>query len=222
MLLHIQDFDYFLAYIRLDELKKYLDITEKYLQKAKADFDAWTDEQVKNLPPGQRQEFYDFYQDDYWQYAEKFPRILRNSFLVSACSLLEFEMDVFCKKLEEGQQIPISWNKLTGDKLERVKNYCKLVKLELSYNGQIWQEINRYYKVRHCIAHTSGLLKKLTDKDKKDLLPYLTEKRIISQDTIEQEIALTKQFCEEVINTMQNFLNEVYTAYEAQKERKNP
>ena len=156
MLLSIQDFDYFLAHIRLDELKRYLDITEKYLQKAKVEFEALADEQVKKLPPEQRNEFYEFYSDEYWRYAEKFPRILRNSFLVSAHSLLEYEMNVICKRLRKEQQIPVTLSDLKGDELERVKLFFKNAGLSLDYNGSTWQEINNYYLVRNCIVHNSG------------------------------------------------------------------
>jgi len=218
MLLNIQDIDYFFAYLRLGELEKYLDTSENYLQKAKEEFVARADEQVKNLPPEQRQEFYEFYQDDYWRHEEKFPRILRNSFLVSALSLLEYEMNVICRRLKKEQQRRISWRNLKFDVLEQFKEYCNLAGLSLSYDNPTWQDINNYYMVRNCIVHNSGLIKELPDKDRKDLIPYLNRKHLISQDTIEQEIALTEQFCKEVINTMQDFLANVYTAYINHKE----
>lgn len=194
---------------RLDELKKYLDITEKYLQKAKAEFEAWSDERVKELPAEQRQEFYDFYYDEYWQYAEKFPRILRNSFLVATISLLEYELNVICNRLKKKHDIRINLSDLKGDTLERTRKYCQNAGLELPDNNTTWQDIKHYYKVRNCIVHTNGLVMELQHKDRKELIPYLNSRRIISQDTIKQEIALTKQFCEEVIETIQTFLVEL-------------
>ena len=210
MLLDIQDFEYFRAYARLDELKKYLDITEKYLQEAKDDFQTWADEKAKKLSPGERNEFYEFYSDNYWQLSEKFPRILRNSFLVSAHSLLEYEMNLICRRLKKERQIQISWNDLRGDVLERAKLYCKLARLDLPYNDKTWQEINHYSKVRNCIIHKNGLLKEF--QNDQDLIAYVTKKGIISQDTIEQEIALTEQFCAEVIETIQAYLEKLYKA----------
>ena len=216
MLLNIQDFDYFKAYLRLDELKEYLGITEKYLRKAKTDFEAWTDKQLKELPPEQHQEFYDVYQEDYWRHEEKFPRILRNSFLVSALSLLEYEMNVICRRLKKEKQRRISWRDLRFDVLEQFKEYCNLAGLSLPYDDPTWQEINNYYMVRNCIVHNSGLIKGA--KREQELRDYISRKNIISQDTIEQEITLTGQFCEEGINTMQDFLAKVYKAYVNQKE----
>ena len=211
MLLSIQDFDYFIAYLRLDELRKYLDVTEKYLRKAKDEFKSWADEEVKKLPPQQQSEFYDFYSDEYWRHEERFPRILRNSFLVSALSLLEHEIHVICIKLKKEGRITISLSDLKGDTLEQTKRFFQLAGLKLRYDGQIWQEINNYYLIRNCIVHNSSLIKGY--KDEKKLRTYITQKGVVSKDTIEEEVALTGQYCEEVITTMQNFLDEVYKDY---------
>jgi len=205
--------EYFRSY-RFDELKKYLDITEKYLEKAKSDFETHLSEQAKklstaNLSPKELDEINDFYGDEYWRYSERFPRILRNSFLVSAISLLEYEMNVVCERLKKNQDLRISLSDLKGDVLERTRKYCQNAGLELPDNNTTWQDIKHYYKVRNCIVHTNGLVMELQHKDRKELIPYLNSRRIISQDTIKQEIALTKQFCEEVIETIQTFLVEL-------------
>ncbi|MCK4403107.1 MAG: hypothetical protein KAV98_05020 [Dehalococcoidia bacterium] len=204
------------ASIRLRELEGYLKTTEKYLQKAKTDFEAWFDEQANNLSPEERDEFGEFYSDTYWDYAETFPRILRNSFLISAHSLLEHEMGQICKRLKKEQQIPVSWHDLKYDVLEQFKQYCKLAGLPLLYNDQIWQAINNHYMVRNCIVHNSGLIK--GSKHEGELRAYITRKNIISRDTIKEEIALTEQFCREVIKTIWAFLSKVYDAYELQKQ----
>jgi len=215
MLLSIQDFDYFMAYLRLDELRKYLGVTDKYLQKAKGDFELWADEEVKKLPPQQRQEFYEFYSDEYWRHEEKFPRILRNSFLVSALSLLEYEINVVCRRLKKDQRVEVSLSDLKGDTLEQAKLFFKFAGLNLRYDSPTWQEINNYYLVRNCIVHNGGLIKAFKQEQK--LRNYITHKNIISQDTIEEELALTGQFCEEIIETMQAFIEELYKALTEKK-----
>lgn len=203
------------ALYRLGELKEYLEITEKYLQKAKSDFEAWVNGQASKISAEERNDFNEFYIDQYWRYSERFPRILRNSFLISAHSLLEHEMAQICKRLKMERQIPLSWSDLKGDVFERFKRYCKLANLPLLYNDSTWQEINNYYMVRNCIVHQNGLVKNL-QKDR-DFVNYVTQKGIISDDAIEQEIALTEQFCREVIKTMEAFLYNVFNAYELQR-----
>lgn len=198
---------------RLDELKNYLDVTEKYLQKAKTDFEEWSHEQVKRLPSEQQQEFYDLYYDDYWRYKEKFPRILRNSFLVSALTLLEYEMNIICRRLKKEQQIPINPSDLRGNTLEQAKLYFKLAELNLTFNDKTWQEINNYYLIRNCIVHNNGLIKGSRYETK--LRAYtirtkITDKLIVFPEVRpHDQIALTDQFCKQVVETIQIFLVEL-------------
>ncbi|OGO23858.1 MAG: hypothetical protein A2144_08530 [Chloroflexi bacterium RBG_16_50_9] len=206
---------------RFDELEKYLDITEQYLQKAKNDFEAESGERLKGLPAKKRQEYYDFSDEDYWQYAEKFPRILRNSFFVSAISLLEYEMNILCNRLKKEQGIRINLSDLRGDILERTKKYFENAGLEFPVRDRTWQEINHYYNVRNCIVHANGLVMELRDNDRKTLVPFIKSKHIISQDNIIEEIALTPEFCKEVIETIQSFLVELEKNINLKLNRKN-
>ncbi len=200
----------------LDELEEYLKITEEYLHKAKTDFETWFDEKTRGFTPKERNEFYELYGADYWQYAETFPRILRNSLFVSAYSLLEYEMAVICKWLKKDKQLPISLSDLRGDTPDQFKNYCKLACLEFPFNSRPWQEINNYRRIRNCIVHNRGLIKEFQDKDNKGFISYLTKKGVILQDTNDQEIALTEQFCKEVVKTIADFLNKVVEAHDSQ------
>ncbi len=202
----------------LDELEEYLKITEEYLRKAKTDFGTWFDEKTKGFTPKERNEFYESYGADYWQYAETFPRILRNSFFVSAYSLLEYEMDVICRWLKKDKQLPISLSDLRGDTPDQFKNYCKLARLEFPFNGRLWQEINNYRRIRNCIVHNRGLIERA--REERELRAYIIRKGIISQDTIAQEIALTEQFCKKVVKTIGVFLNEVIEAHDSQKQKR--
>jgi len=218
MLLSINEIEYFIAQISLNELEEYLNTTEKYLQIAKNDLETRLDERVKGLSPQEREELSDFYSDEYWRYSERFPRILRNSFLVSAQSLLEYELDVFCEKIKKEQQIPINWRDLKGDTLERAKLYFQLAKFRVSYDDRTWQEINRYSEIRNCIVHKNGLIEGF--QRNKDLINYINKNGIISQDTIKKEMALTEKFCKDVIQTLRDFLDNIYKAYVSQKKNK--
>jgi hypothetical protein len=204
----ILDLEYIIASSRWDDLEEFLTKLEESLQKALVEFEAKYYKEVKKFTPAQRQEFDDLYAEDYWRYGVGFPRILRNSFLVSACSLLEYEIGMICKRLQQKKKIPISCSDLRGDVLERAKLYCKLVGLDFPADDSTWQEVNHYIKVRNCVVHKNGLLKEF--QGDKDLISYITRKGIISQDTIEQEIALTEQFCRDVVKTMRKFLEELH------------
>ena len=201
------DLEYLLAESRWDDLKEYLNRMEEYFGEAEAKFNKWANEQVKKLTPTQQKEFYEEHVDEYSRYGEEFPRILRNSYLVSIFSLLEYEVGMAFKRLKDKKQIAIGWKDLRGDMVERAKLYCKLAGVDFPFDGNIWQEINDYSKVRNCIVHKNGLLRDA----KPDLIQYLTDKSIISEYPI-AEITLTKEFCEKVINTTHIFFKELYDA----------
>jgi hypothetical protein len=219
----IFDFEYIFAKNRWDELEEYLSKTEKYLKEVEREFKAWVKEESKKFADAELDEWGEFYEsslDDYQRYSEGFPRILRGSFFVSVISLLEYEINMICERLKKEQEIEISWSDLRGDTLERAKLFFKLTGLDLTYSDQTWKEINNYYLVRNCIVHNRGLIKGFGQESK--LRVYITQKNIISQDTIEQEIALTEHYCKEIIKTTWTFFNNIYSAYKAQKEKKNP
>lgn len=191
---------------RFNELKEYLEVTENYLTKAKRDFEKSADEQEKQLisanPHLTQDDISQILADDYWHYSERFPRILRNSFFISIISLLEFEMTNKCKRIKTkpGQ---ITLSEIKGSTLEQIKRYIENAGHKFPSNMK-WQEIGKYYLVRNCIAHNNGFIK--GTKKESILLKYLKSKNIISEDTIEEEIALTPVFIKEVIEIMEAFL----------------
>ena len=199
------------------ELKNYLAITEKYLQKAKEDFETSAHEQAEKLsatnPNLRTDEIDDILSNDYWEYAETFPRTLRSSFFVSAYSLLESKMALICRQLKKDKQIPISWSDLKGSTLDQFKFYCKLAGLEISYNSKSWQKIQHYCMLRNCIVHNRGLIQGA--RQERELQAYANRKNIIDDTLIgvsirwQAQIALTEGFCKEVIETIQDFLVEL-------------
>lgn len=198
---------------RLDELKEYLNVTEKYLKNAKEDFEVRSNEHIKQLSDEDRQEFDDFLNYTYEQYSETFPRILRSSFFVSAISLFENEIDQISKKIKREQKIPINISDLNGNLFTKLKLYCKLAELPMSFDNPTWNTINNYYTLRNCIVHNNGFISGWRDEQK--ILPYVKKKNIVDELIFfpsirpTKVIALSEQFCKEVLETMQSFIVEL-------------
>jgi hypothetical protein len=198
-----------------ETIKGSMNDIEDYLVKTTEEFETDINEQKKTLKHKQRTQFDIDHVLEYIYYYDEFPYILRNSFFVSAYSLFEFDIDIICRKLKTTKQIPINLNDLSGYLLKRLKLYFKLAAVEYSFNSKTWKAINKYSKLRNCIVHSNGLLKK-DDKDYKTLINYVKEKDIIkeryiiSDEVAEQEIGLTRKFCEEVVETMQKFIDDAY------------
>jgi len=214
-------------HLGFDTLERYLTITEEYLQKAEKDFDTHVGEQVKQLlqegiPPEEIGDINEFYGEQHLDYAETFPGIFRNSFFVSAYSLLEHKMALFCSWLKKDNNISKDWSELKGSTLDKFKSYCKLAYLTLNYTDQTWQEINNYRIVRNCIVHNRGLIEGAKQRDK--LYAYANSKSIIENLFIgvsvrsQPQIVLTKDFCKDVTKTMWDFLYNAVQAYELQRQ----
>lgn len=214
------DFDHLIALQRLEELKRFLYITERYLEKAKKEFleKSYDELGINSYPPDMRD---DIYNEELWNYNTKFPRILRNSFFISAYTLLEYEIDVICRRIKKEQLISKNWDVSKPDKLNEAKLYWQHAGLHISFTSNAWNEIKRYARIRNCILHANGLTKEFQVKDKDNLIPYLRKHGIISEDTIDEEIALTKTYCEKIIKTFQYFLNDIYEAIPTAKIKKN-
>jgi len=216
-------------HLGFDTLERYLTITEEYLQKAEKDFDTHVDEQVKQLiqegiPPNEIDDINESYGEQHWDYAETFPGILRNSFFVSAYSLLEHKMALFCSWLKKDNNISKDWSELRGSTLDKFKSYCKLAHLTLDYTDQNWEEINYYRIVRNCIVHNRGLIKGA--KQRAELYDYASSKNIIQDLFVglsvrsQLQIVLTENFCQDVTKTIWAFLNNVLQAYELQRQQR--
>jgi len=209
------------------ELEEYLNMTEKYLIIAKSHFETSANERAKELsaanPDLRADEIDDILSNEYWDYAETFPRIFRSSFFVSAYSLLESKMAIICRQLKKDKQMPISWSDLKGDTLDQFKLYCKLAGLELSYNSKTWQEIQHYCMLRNCIVHNRGLIQGA--RQERELQAYANRKNIIEDLLVglsirsQLQIVLTKEFCKDVTKTIWAFLNNVLKAYELQRSK---
>lgn len=91
--------------IKIDELRHYLDTLKKELESMADDFDKKVEAEAKKIEDDrERDEFYDWNSEEYWNYKETFPRILFNSFHVSSYTLLESEIYSIARRLGKRQK----------------------------------------------------------------------------------------------------------------------
>jgi hypothetical protein len=164
-------------------------------------------EKITKLTPAEKNFYELFSKNRLYQYEVEFPRILRNSFMVIAISLLESELVQVCKNLQDDYQIPISWKELQGSTLDKVKNYCKLAGLNLVKINEHWQEVNNFYLIRNCIVHNYGTINNMGSE--KNLRVYAKNNGIISHES-QSELNLTTPFCIKVVNVMEEFTDELW------------
>lgn len=211
-----------LLFFRLDydltELDQYLSVAEEYLANASKDFEKKSLEQLKKVPPEEQDQLSEYLAEESWRYSDAFPRLLRRSFVVAAVSVLEYHMRDISNWLKKEKGLQIGWNDLTGDSLERLKKFLRNAAIPVSFDGTTWQELTNVSLVRNCIVHNNGFLKAAFNE--RQLRTYAQAHNIVSTDTIEEEIAPTKEFCEKVVRALEQFLKELHDAYWASKSAK--
>ena len=194
----------------LSELDHYLSVTEEYLVWARADFEEKSQEALKKMPLEELDDFGEDWGELSWRYSQVFPRLLRRSFLVTAVSVFEYNMGQMCKQLEREKKLPIGLSDLKGDLAERWGKFLKLAQIPVSFTATTWQELTNISMVRNCIMHNDGLFEGFPQGPQ--LRAYAEQNSMVSTDTLQEEIAPTREFCEKVIRTMKDFMQEFHDA----------
>lgn len=100
---------------------------------------------------------------------------------------------------------------MSGDLFDRLRKFLKLAQIPVKFTTTTWQELTDISMVRNCIVHNNSLFKGFSEE--RQLRTYATRNGIVSTDTIEEEIAPTREFSEKVIQTMNDFMREFHDAY---------
>ncbi len=191
-----------------DTLSQYLSNIEEYINKTTKEYEIRVREVTGKLTPERLREYTIDHVDEQVFYKDEFPFIIRNAYLVSACSLFETDTKIMCKKLKDAKNLTKDLSDLEGNLLERIQKYFKLAGIDVNY-GVDWKVIPNYIKVRNCIVHNNGVI----NSDKKCPVVFIKqeglvkEREIQSGDEADSEIGLTAAFCQEVTRTMAKFLN---------------
>ena len=98
--------------------------------------------------------------------------------------------------------------------LDSTKKYLTTLDVDFPAQDADWQEIKDYAGVRNKLMHDGGRFRK-----RNNLTAYAVRKQIVSAGN-ELELVLTRSFCEEAVDNLDNFLRRVYRAFEALKQQK--
>jgi len=197
----------------IEYLKNYLHSVEACLEKAEKDFENWANEEAAKLPPSARDDFQESLSEESWRDREVFPRILRNSFLVTLHSVLENELAWMCESLRRKKGISTSWHdRKKGSVLKRLKHYIS-TECGLDFpTGQSWVEINSYTAIRNCIVHNAGSVTGFSKE--KELRDYCSKHRGVIDIDKDGNLELSKEFCRQAVCTLQVFFKDLYDSYE--------
>ena len=193
------------------ELADYLCMMESYIDKIQDEFE----KTLKKLEPAKQHDYLVENPDEYLSINQEFPRILWNSFFVSACSLLQYCLGLMSKRFKD-TGIRISYDSFRGKGTQKSRDRLlpKLNRIGIPNGEKYCEEISNYIVVRNSIVHQNGLLK----NDDIELISYAKRKSIDERLTDEKIIVLTKQFCEEAMQTMEKFVDAIYNKLSAKND----
>jgi len=182
------------------------------------------------------------FDEQYWHdsqkiYDEVYPRFLNYSFLVSTCSIFEYQLKRICDLVKEEHKMPFGWDmdNSKDSTLIKIKRYLKLAgviliddppRIELpppdfkptevldesrAIIKVLWEALGNYFMVRNCIVHNNGLINKARNPER--IRQYAAEKGITLDNQGQPELLINEEFNKEVCNTMHQFFNKLHSAY---------
>jgi hypothetical protein len=213
--------------LELDQLREYADALEDFLAEQRQEFASNIQTKASQLPEEQRDEVFDFYQDDYWKLAHGFPTILRTSLFVTCCSMLEYQLTRLCEYSDRIGDHLLRFDEMRGPDLEKAKKYLKGIGVAFP-DGALWQKIWQYKELRNVIVHYNGQLSILARvespedeaqlsehqrrwlKKQKQVENFIKSNPSISLYGRTRDIQFSKEFCLEVIDTIDRFFRELF------------
>ena len=148
----------------LSRIERLAHLVEETLGNRAADLDADLTAATEDVPEAERQDFFEFHAEDFFELSHELPTILRYSVLTAADSVLEHYLTATCRMFAELRKMSIEVNDLAGSGVRRAQNYLKKVAcMQFPDNKRPWPAIVRLYELRNCIVHADGYVPELHD-----------------------------------------------------------
>jgi len=166
---------------------------------------------------------------------EVYPGYFHNSFLVSSCSLFEYQVKKVWAFIQEEHNMPFAWDDFKDPvpkRMHKLLNFAGVVlqddplRIELPppdfkptpvYDDNrivistLWQDLRYYYRLRNCIVHNNGLVHRA--KGSASIQKYAGEKGILVEKEGQREVQLNESFNIAVCYTMGTIFSKLESAY---------
>ena len=193
----------------IEQFKIHVVGVENYLEKEVKDLVDYHDKRTESLSEEEKNEYYDFYSDDYWQLDEVFPNIQRKSELIGIYTVLEHNLNLLCSIYERhtNSKVKLSDLKAYGI-IDTAKKYLvKVVGLDFPSNHSSWTEIKNIQRIRNLFVHNDGKLKG-SENDKAPIKQYIATSNYLELDQHER-IIIKRGFTEYCLEQFREFFDEL-------------
>lgn len=171
----------------IEQFRSHVDGVEKYLEKDVKDLLAYHEQKTEGLSAEEKDEYYEFYSDEYWQLNEIFPNIQRKSELIGIYTIVEHYLNLLCSIYEQDGISKVKLKDLKGQGIiDRARKYLvKVVEIDFPSQADSWSEIRRIQNIRNLFVHNDGVLKG-NDSDKSSIKEYIANSNYLKLDQFEK------------------------------------
>ncbi|HAW2035327.1 TPA: hypothetical protein JLO34_000990 [Escherichia coli] len=168
---------------------------------------AYEDEK-KNAPDDYINYLEDYYSEQYDFLVNIQPNIFNKSALVSLYSCLEHNLNDYCNICQRIVNTNISVTDFNGDGIHKAKRYLtKLMDINFGLS-QEWQFMTEFNKVRNCIVHANGDIKKMSTAV---ALKNIIDKTPTLSLNNENNIIISLNFLKDTITKIRKLFQWLYT-----------
>lgn len=206
---------------KIKELRNYLNTLIKQLDDISNDYENRVETDAQNIEDEEeREQYYEWSREEYWDYKETFPRILLNSFHVTSVTLLESELFSIASRIGKKQNQLFDVSEMKGnDYIQSARYYIKkLTQLDIkdSQTPQTWNKIMEGRRLRNIITHSNGILENSIEIS-------LAKKCKVHDDSIFEllsirpihQIFITREYSKSFLTTLMKFFHELYNNIKA-------
>lgn len=190
-------------------LNSYLEFLESHLVETLRDWEQTIDQEAQKIDDEyERDDFYDFHSDEYYQRLS-FRGILMNSFFLASFALFENQLMRICERAQRNSGSPFSVRDLgSSSPTNRAKKYLRKLGVAFPAETPEWQEITDFRSIRNKIMHAGGVV---TCQD--PVAAFAKEKQIVIHRGGNSNLELTRPFCDDALLSFRLFLLEVHRSY---------
>lgn len=195
-----------LVSIGITELEEYTTRMEEELGSQVTSFNVWFEEQSKDMSEDDKNEFGDYYSDEYHTIASTNPTLFRSSTVITIFSFLERHMKRLCRYLERKLMLSRSLPK------KAYIHHCRDYLIDLANmrsffdDSTEWELLNGIYReIRNAFAHNQGEVSE-------DKIAFIQEGLATLNGSVNNidEITLEKEFCFEFIRHVRDFFDSLF------------
>jgi len=141
----------------LNQMERYLGLLQTTISDNQKQFNASIEKTVSTMTEDEKEDFYQFHEDDFIEVSRDFPRQLFSSFVVSWYSFVENRLMNFCKSRNLKISLSIQDNENYGKGIKRAYNFLYRA-AGYKIDNEYWNELTRIRKTRNKIVHNNGRL----------------------------------------------------------------